>query len=70
MNVPNFGSLNIDFVYKVPHIVRPGETLSSGRLTVNASSKGANQSCTASALTVSKPGAMDAIPLAADVELS
>ncbi len=44
MNVLNFGSLNIDFVYKVPHIVRPGETLSSSRLTINAGGKGANQS--------------------------
>ncbi len=44
MNVLNFGSLNIDFVYKVPHIVRPGETLSSSSLTINAGGKGANQS--------------------------
>ena len=44
MKVLNFGSLNIDFVYKVPHIVRPGETLSSSGLTINAGGKGANQS--------------------------
>ncbi|MEG1190400.1 MAG: ribokinase, partial [Oscillospiraceae bacterium] len=25
----NFGSINIDKVYSVPHFVRPGETLSA-----------------------------------------
>lgn len=40
----NFGSLNIDFVYKVPHFVQPGETLTSGSLQLFAGGKGANQS--------------------------
>ncbi len=40
----NFGSLNIDFVYKVPHFVRPGETLQSISLEQFAGGKGANQS--------------------------
>ncbi len=44
MKVLNFGSLNIDFVYRVPHTVRPGETLSSMRLSTHAGGKGANQS--------------------------
>ncbi len=44
MKVLNYGSLNIDFVYNVPHIVRPGETLSSTAMKQNAGGKGANQS--------------------------
>ncbi len=44
MKVLNFGSLNIDFVYKVRHTVRPGETLSSKDLMIHAGGKGANQS--------------------------
>ena len=28
MKILNFGSLNIDHVYKVPHFVKKGETLS------------------------------------------
>lgn len=40
----NFGSLNIDKVYKVPHFVQPGETLSSDSFTQNAGGKGLNQS--------------------------
>ena len=30
MKILNFGSLNIDHVYQVPHFVQPGETLSAG----------------------------------------
>lgn len=42
--VLNFGSLNIDHVYKVPHIVYPGETLSSTDYAVFCGGKGGNQS--------------------------
>lgn len=44
MKILNYGSLNIDYVYNVPHIVTPGETLSSSALYTNAGGKGANQS--------------------------
>lgn len=44
MRILNFGSLNIDHVYQVDHIVRPGETLSSSSYQVFAGGKGANQS--------------------------
>lgn len=40
----NYGSLNIDYVYSVPHFVMPGETLSSFSLKRFAGGKGANQS--------------------------
>ena len=44
MKILNFGSLNIDRVYRLPHIVRPGETLASGSLSTYAGGKGNNQS--------------------------
>lgn len=44
MRVLNFGSLNIDHVYQVERIVRPGETLPSSSYQVFAGGKGANQS--------------------------
>jgi len=44
MNVLCFGSLNIDYVYSVEHIVMPGETLSSSSFFRNPGGKGANQS--------------------------
>jgi ribokinase len=44
MKVLNFGSLNIDKVYTVPHFVRPGETLSSINLDYFPGGKGLNQS--------------------------
>lgn len=44
MRVLNFGSLNVDHVYRVAHIVRPGETLGSGSYTRFPGGKGANQS--------------------------
>ncbi len=44
MKILNYGSLNIDHVYKVPHIVRPGETISGGNIEQFAGGKGANQS--------------------------
>jgi len=39
-----FGSINIDQIYRVPHLVRPGETLSSHSLETVLGGKGANQS--------------------------
>ena len=39
-----FGSLNIDYVYGVSHIVRPGETLDTQRPARSAGGKGLNQS--------------------------
>jgi ribokinase len=38
-----FGSLNIDLIFPVDHIVRPGETINSGALKRSAGGKGANQ---------------------------
>ena len=43
-SVLNFGSLNIDKVYQVPHFVQPGETLSSENFSQFAGGKGLNQS--------------------------
>lgn len=40
----NFGSLNVDHVYRVEHFVRPGETLSSTDYRVFMGGKGSNQS--------------------------
>ena len=40
----NFGSLNIDYVYDVPHFVQAGETLSSTSRNIFAGGKGLNQS--------------------------
>ena len=44
MKIFCFGSMNIDNVYRVPHIVRPGETLSSRGYQKNPGGKGLNQS--------------------------
>ena len=44
MAVFNFGSINIDHVYSVPHFVQPGETLSSKDYQSILGGKGANQS--------------------------
>lgn len=43
-SVLNFGSLNIDKVYQVAHMVREGETISSQSLNVFPGGKGLNQS--------------------------
>ncbi|MGJ7461767.1 ribokinase [Halomonas sp. MA07-2] len=40
----NFGSINLDHVYRVPHLVRPGETLASDDYRIGLGGKGANQS--------------------------
>ncbi|KAJ2504580.1 putative ribokinase [Coemansia sp. RSA 2052] len=45
--VVSFASINVDEVYSVPRIVRPGETLSSTRRQQNAGGKGANASVAA-----------------------
>ncbi len=42
------GSLNIDLVFSVPHIVIAGETLHSSALSIYPGGKGANQACAAS----------------------
>lgn len=44
MKLLNFGSLNIDTVYEVDHLVLPGETISSTGRQVNCGGKGLNQS--------------------------
>ncbi|MCR5760437.1 MAG: ribokinase [Sphaerochaetaceae bacterium] len=44
MKVLNFGSLNLDNVYKTDHFVSAGETLTADSVTVNAGGKGLNQS--------------------------
>ena len=44
MKVLCFGSLNIDYTYKVDHFVKKGETLSSDALHVFGGGKGLNQS--------------------------
>lgn len=44
MKVLNFGSLNIDLVYRVRNFVRPGETISASGFARFAGGKGLNQS--------------------------
>lgn len=44
MKVLNYGSLNLDYVYQVPHIVRGGETLAALRRDTYFGGKGLNQS--------------------------
>ena len=44
MKVLNFGSLNIDYVYRVHHFVRAGETIASQSMETFAGGKGLNQS--------------------------
>ncbi|MCI9252003.1 MAG: ribokinase [Lachnospiraceae bacterium] len=47
MQVLNFGSLNVDYVYRVAHMMRPGETQQSSGMEVFAGGKGMNQSIAA-----------------------
>lgn len=47
MKVLNFGSLNVDYVYDVPHFVMPGETITSFARGIFAGGKGLNQSIAA-----------------------
>ena len=44
MRIFNLGSMNIDYVYSVPHFLQPGETLSSESLEIFPGGKGLNQS--------------------------
>ncbi|MDR1539721.1 MAG: ribokinase [Clostridiales bacterium] len=44
MRILNYGSLNLDYVYSVDHIVLPGETISSLNLDAFCGGKGLNQS--------------------------
>lgn len=44
MAIINFGSINIDHVYQVPHFVQPGETLDTTDYQILLGGKGANQS--------------------------
>ncbi|MDD2970719.1 MAG: ribokinase [Lachnospiraceae bacterium] len=44
MKVLNFGSLNIDYVYQVDHMVQAGETLTSEKTDIFLGGKGFNQS--------------------------
>jgi ribokinase len=44
MDVINIGSLNLDWVYQVPHFVQPGETLSAHAFNEYVGGKGLNQS--------------------------
>jgi ribokinase len=50
MNISVIGSINMDLVYRVPHIVKEGETLHSSSHSVHYGGKGANQAVTASQL--------------------
>lgn len=45
MRVLNIGSLNVDYVYTVDHIILPGETEATGSRNIFLGGKGMNQSC-------------------------
>jgi ribokinase len=47
MAIWNLGSINADFVYRVPHIPAPGETLASSSREIFLGGKGANMSVAA-----------------------
>lgn len=44
MKILNFGSMNLDYVYSVEHMVMPGETLASKKMDAFCGGKGLNQS--------------------------
>lgn len=44
MKILNFGSMNLDYVYSLNHIVVPGETIASNGMEVHLGGKGMNQS--------------------------
>ena len=62
MAVINIGSLNIDFVYKVPHFLHAGETLRAINRAVHPGGKGLNQSIAVAraGMTVFHTGAVGA----------
>ena len=53
MKLLNFGSCNIDYVYQLDHIVKPGETEASFGMKVFPGGKGLNQS-----IAISRAGTM------------
>ena len=42
MKLLDFGSLNIDHCYQLPHLVRPGETIGSSHYQRNGGGKGSD----------------------------
>lgn len=44
MKILNIGSMNLDYVYQLDHIVKPGETESSSEMNIYLGGKGINQS--------------------------
>ena len=57
MKILNYGSLNIDHVFRVDHIVTPGETIDSDSFQIFPGGKGLNQS-----LAAARAGAEDLVP--------
>ncbi|ANT60246.1 ribokinase [Salipiger sp. CCB-MM3] len=47
MAIFNLGSINADMTYRLPHLLAPGETLATSRLTRGLGGKGANMSVAA-----------------------
>ena len=47
MTIYNLGSINADHLYAVPHLPRPGETLSASSFFTGLGGKGINQSVAA-----------------------
>lgn len=43
MSVLSIGSMNLDYVYQVPHLALPGESLMATAMSTNAGGKGLNQ---------------------------
>ncbi len=62
MKIVNFGSLNIDYVYRVDEFLRPGETKAALSRSVFSGGKGLNQSvaCAKAGLTVYHAGMIGA----------
>lgn len=62
MRLLNFGSINIDYVYRVDHFLKAGETLEAADRTIFMGGKGLNQSVAAvrSGLTVAHCGVLGA----------
>lgn len=60
MHILNIGSMNLDYVYRVDHFTRPGETLAALSRTVKAGGKGLNQSVALAraGMTVSHAGCL------------